>query len=50
VTEVLALVSVGAAVITRALGYGYSSITVPIALLLVSNRLLDPALSLSRSR
>jgi uncharacterized protein len=44
VTSILAVVSFGAAVITGALGYGYSSITVPIALLLVSNRVLNPAL------
>jgi hypothetical protein len=44
VTSILEIVSLGAAVITGALGDGYSSITVPIALPLVSNRLLNPAL------
>lgn len=40
----LAVVSLFAATITGALGYGYSSISVPIALLLISNRVLNPAL------
>ena len=40
----LALVSLGAALITGALGYGYSSITVPIALLVVTSKRLNPAL------
>lgn len=35
-----------AAVVNGALGYGFSSITVPIALLVMSNRLLNPALVL----
>ena len=43
-TILLAIVSLGAAFVTGALGYGYSSITVPIALLVVSNTLLNPAL------
>lgn len=33
-----------ASVVTGALGYGFSSITVPVALLFVSNRVLNPAL------
>src|SRR5207248_2037840 len=41
---VLAFVSLGAATITGALGYGYSSISVPIALLMISNKRLNPAL------
>ena len=39
-------VAVGAAVVNGALGYGFSSITVPLALLLVTNRVLNPALVL----
>jgi uncharacterized protein len=35
-----------AAVVNGALGYGFSSITVPIALLFLSNRVLNPALVL----
>ena len=35
-----------AAIVTGALGYGFSSIAVPIALLVVSNRVLNPALVL----
>lgn len=42
----LALVSFVAATAVGALGYGYSSITVPTALLMVGNRLLNPALVL----
>lgn len=41
---VIALVSLGAATITGALGYGYSSLTVPIALLMVPSKRLNPAL------
>src|SRR5437016_6109075 len=33
-----------AAVVNGALGYGFSSITVPLALLFLSNRVLNPAL------
>jgi uncharacterized membrane protein YfcA len=42
----LALVffTLGAAVVNGALGYGFSSITVPIALLFLTNRVLNPAL------
>jgi uncharacterized membrane protein YfcA len=44
----LALVGItlGAAVINGALGYGFSSITVPLALLFFTNRTLNPALVL----
>jgi len=40
----IGLTSLFAATVNGALGYGYSSITVPIALLMVSNRVLNPAL------
>src|SRR5438105_11269089 len=40
----LVVITLGAAVVNGALGYGFSSITVPIALLFLSNRLLNPAL------
>jgi len=40
----LALISLAAATVTGALGYGYSSITVPIALLMIGSRTLNPAL------
>lgn len=42
----LAVVTLAAAVVNGALGYGFSSITVPLALLLFSNRILNPALVL----
>lgn len=42
----LAIVSFLAAIVTGALGYGFSSIAVPVALLVVSNRVLNPALVL----
>ena len=35
-----------AAIVNGALGYGFSSITVPLALLFLSNRVLNPALVL----
>jgi uncharacterized protein len=41
---VLAMTSLGAATVNGALGYGYSSISVPIALLVVTGRVLNPAL------
>ena len=41
---VLAITSLGAATVNGALGYGYSSISVPIALLVVAGRVLNPAL------
>src|SRR6187455_3491092 len=40
----LALITLVAATINGALGYGFSSITVPLALLFLSNRVLNPAL------
>ncbi len=40
---VLAITSLGAATINGALGYGYSSISVPIALLVIAGRVLNPA-------
>lgn len=42
----LAVVALGAAVVNGALGYGFSSITVPLALLFLPNRVLNPALVL----
>jgi uncharacterized membrane protein YfcA len=42
----LALITVAAAVVNGALGYGFSSITVPLALLFLANRVLNPALVL----
>ncbi len=46
--HLLALVAItlGAAVVNGALGYGFSSITVPLALLFLTNRILNPALVL----
>jgi uncharacterized membrane protein YfcA len=40
----LILITLGAAVVNGALGYGFSSITVPLALLFLTNRVLNPAL------
>ena len=40
----IAITSLFAATVNGALGYGYSSITVPISLLVVSSRILNPAL------
>jgi uncharacterized protein len=40
----LVLITLGAAVVNGALGYGFSSITVPLALLFLTNRVLNPAL------
>ena len=40
----LALTTLIAATVNGALGYGFSSITVPIALLFLTNRVLNPAL------
>jgi len=42
----LAAITLLAAIVNGALGYGFSSITVPIALLFLSNRILNPALVL----
>jgi len=44
VSILIALTSLFAATVNGALGYGYSSITVPISLLMVSSRVLNPAL------
>jgi uncharacterized membrane protein YfcA len=41
-----AVITLIAAVVNGALGYGFSSITVPLALLLVTSRVLNPALVL----
>jgi uncharacterized protein len=46
VPAALAVITLGAAVVNGALGYGFSSITVPLALLFLSNRALNPALVL----
>jgi uncharacterized membrane protein YfcA len=42
----LAAITLIAAIVNGALGYGFSSITVPIALLFLANRVLNPALVL----
>ena len=42
----LALITLAAAFVNGALGYGFSSLTVPVALLFFSNRVLNPALVL----
>src|SRR5437773_11975490 len=42
----LGLITLIAATVNGALGYGFSSITVPLALLFLSNRVLNPALVL----
>ena len=41
---VLILITLLAAIVNGALGYGFSSITVPLALLFYTNRVLNPAL------
>src|SRR5881398_370582 len=41
---VLILITLLAAIVNGALGYGFSSITVPVALLFYTNRVLNPAL------
>lgn len=43
-TIALAAITFVAAIVNGALGYGFSSITVPVALLVVANRTLNPAL------
>lgn len=43
---VLVLITFTAATVNGALGYGFSSITVPVALLFYTNRILNPALVL----
>jgi uncharacterized protein len=40
----LIAITLGAAIVNGALGYGFSSITVPLALLFMTNRVLNPAL------
>src|SRR5215470_18562300 len=42
----LVAITLFAAVVNGGLGYGFSSITVPLALLFLSNRVLNPALVL----
>lgn len=42
----LAVITFAAAIVNGALGYGFSSITVPLALLFLTNRRLNPALVL----
>ncbi len=42
----LALITLAAAFVNGALGYGFSSLTVPLALLFFTNRVLNPALVL----
>jgi 3'(2'),5'-bisphosphate nucleotidase len=42
----LAAITFAAAIVNGALGYGFSSITVPLTLLFLSNRVLNPALVL----
>lgn len=41
---VLVVITFGASIVNGALGYGFSSLTVPLALLFFSNRVLNPAL------
>ena len=43
---VLIAITLFAAIVNGALGYGFSSLTVPVALLFFSNRVLNPALVL----
>lgn len=45
-TLAIIVITLGAAVVNGALGYGFSSITVPLALLFLTNRVLNPALVL----
>ena len=45
-TIALVLITFFAAIVNGGLGYGFSSITVPLALLFLSNRVLNPALVL----
>jgi uncharacterized membrane protein YfcA len=45
-TLIILAIALVAATVNGALGYGFSSITVPLALLIVSNRVLNPALVL----
>lgn len=41
---ILTVLTLAAAIVNGALGYGFSSITVPVALLFLTNRVLNPAL------
>jgi uncharacterized membrane protein YfcA len=43
-TIALAVITLAAAIVNGALGYGFSSITVPLALLFLANRVLNPAM------
>src|SRR4051812_34919532 len=43
---IIAVVSLCAAIVTGGLGYGYSSLTVPVALFFRTSRVLNPALVL----
>ncbi|HEX7766555.1 MAG TPA: hypothetical protein VF443_07565, partial [Nitrospira sp.] len=43
---VLVLITFIAATVNGALGYGFSSITMPVALLFYTNRILNPAMVL----
>src|SRR5438309_2060115 len=43
----LVAITLFAAIVNGGLGYGFSSITVPLALLFLSNRVLNPALVLT---
>jgi uncharacterized membrane protein YfcA len=45
-TVVLVVTTLVAAIVNGAIGYGFSSLTVPVALLFLTNRLLNPALVL----
>src|SRR5260370_12116338 len=44
--SVLVVITLAAAVVNGALGHGFSSITVPVALLFYTSRILNPALVL----
>ena len=46
VDSTLVVITLVAAIVNGGLGYGFSSITVPLALLFLSNRVLNPALVL----
>jgi hypothetical protein len=41
---ILTVLTLAAAIVNGALGYGFSSVTVPVALLVLTNRVLNPAL------
>jgi len=46
---VLAAIALLAAFVNGAIGYGFSSLTVPVALVFLTNRILNPAIVSSRS-